>query len=67
MINTKLNSLLAECTSVREAVEKSGMSHKELYSYLNKLGIDMQYPHLWFSQIHTCNHSIETELEATFQ
>ena len=66
MINTKLNSLLAECTSVREAVEKSGMSHKELYFYLKKLGINMQYPSTWFSQIHTCDYKIETELEATF-
>ena len=67
MINTKLNSLLAECTSVREAVEKSGMTHKQLYSYLKNLGIDMQYPHLWFSQIRTSDYSIEVELEETFQ
>ena len=63
MKTSKINQTLAQCTSVQEAVSRTGMTHKQVYFHLKKQGIDMKYPHKWFSQIHEINYSVEFELE----
>ena len=63
MKTQKINQILAQCASVQEAVNRTGMTHKQLYSHLKKQGINMKYPHKWFSQIHKINYSVEFELE----
>jgi hypothetical protein len=54
---------LYKCTNIKEAKKVTGMTGLQLYQHLKSHGIDMQFPHLWLSQIQPRNHSIEVELE----
>lgn len=54
---------LHKCTSLAEAKKVTGMTYSQLYKHLKSHGINMEFPHLWFSQIPPRDHYIEVELE----
>jgi len=54
---------LHKCRSLKEARAITGMTQLQLYKHLKAHGIDMQFPHLWVSQIQPRDHFIEVELE----